>query len=53
MCRRSESPLDVSERAKLGRLRHENAELRLDNEFLGKAAAFFAAENTPGRSSSR
>ncbi|MFT4295817.1 MAG: transposase [Micropruina sp.] len=48
-----EAPLDVSERAELDRLRHENAELRLDNEFLGKAAAFFAAKNTPGRSASR
>ena len=45
--------LDVSERAELERLRQENAELRLDNEFLGKAAAFFAAKNTPGRSASR
>ena len=48
-----EAPLDVSERAELERLRHENAELRMDNEFLGKAAAFFAAKNTPGRSASR
>ena len=48
-----EAPLDVSERAELERLRQENAELRLDNEFLGKAAAFFAAKNTPGRSASR
>lgn len=45
--------LDVSERAELERLRQENAELRLDNEFLGKAAAFFASKNTPGRSVSR
>ena len=48
-----DSPLDVSERAELERLRTENSELRLDNEFLGKAAAFFAAESTPGRSVSR
>jgi len=48
-----EAPLDVSERAELERLRAENADLRLDNEFLGKAAAFFAAKNTPGRSASR
>lgn len=48
-----EAPLDVSERAELDRLRRENSELRLDNEFLGKAAAFFAAKNTPGRSVSR
>ena len=39
--------------ATLERLRRENTELRLDNEFLGKAAAFFAAKNTPGRSASR
>lgn len=48
-----EAPLNASERAELDRLRTENAELRLDNEFLGKAAAFFAAKNTPGRSASR
>jgi transposase len=48
-----DSPLDVSERAELERLRTENSELRLDNEFLGKAAAFFAAKSTPGRSVSR
>ena len=48
-----EAPLDASERAELERLRRENTELRLDNEFLGKAAAFFAAKNTPGRSASR
>ena len=48
-----ESPLDVSERAELERLRRENADLRIDNEFPGKAAAFFAAKNTPGRSASR
>lgn len=48
-----EAPLDVSERAELERLRRENSELRMDNEFLGKAAAFFAAKNTPGRSASR
>ena len=48
-----EAPLDASERAELDRLRRENTELRLDNEFLGKAAAFFAAKNTPGRRASR
>ena len=35
-----ESPLDVSERAELERLRREIADLRIDNEFLGKAAAY-------------
>lgn len=36
--------LDADERAELERLRQENAELRLDREFLKKAAAFFASE---------
>ena len=35
---------DVDERAELERLRRENAELRLDREFLKKAAAFFVSE---------
>lgn len=48
-----QAPLDVSERAELDRLRNEVAELRMDNEFLGKAAAFFASKNTPTRSASR
>ena len=45
--------LDVDERAELERLRRENAELRMDREFLKKAAAFFATENSnpSGRSS--
>jgi transposase len=46
------APLDPAERAELERLRRENSELRLDNEFLGKAAAFFASKNAP-RSASR
>lgn len=36
--------LDAGERAELERLRKENAELRLDRQFLKKAAAFFASE---------
>ena len=40
-----EAPLDVSERAELERLRAENAQLRMDREFLKRAAAFFVAEN--------
>lgn len=32
-----DAPLDVSERAELERLRDENAELRMDNEFLGRS----------------
>ncbi|MFU8855243.1 transposase [Micromonospora sp. SL1-18] len=39
-----EPPLTVSERARLRELEKENRELRLKNEFLGKAAAFFAQE---------
>ena len=38
------SGLSRDERAELERLRNEVLELRLDNEFLGKAAAFFAAK---------
>ena len=37
--------LDVDERAELDRLRREVAQLRMDREFLKKAAAFFATEN--------
>ena len=37
-------PLTVSERAGLRELEKEVRELRLKNEFLGKAAAFFAQE---------
>lgn len=36
--------LSADERAELKRLRSENRELRKDNEFLGKAAAFFASK---------
>jgi transposase len=45
--------LDVDERAELERLRREVTELRMDREFLKKAAAFFATENSnpSGRSS--
>lgn len=39
------SALDTDERAALERLRREVAELRMDREFLKKAAAFFATEN--------
>ena len=37
--------LDVDERAELERLRVEVADLRMDREFLKKAAAFFVTEN--------
>jgi transposase len=36
--------LDADERVAFEPLRRENAELRLDCPFLGKAAAFFASE---------
>jgi transposase len=39
-----EAPLTVSDRARLRELEKENRELRMRNEFLGKAAAFFAQE---------
>jgi transposase-like protein len=37
--------LTVSERVRLRELESENRELRMKNEFLGKAAAFFARES--------
>ena len=43
----SDAALDVDERAELERLRRENQDLRMDNEFLGKAAAFFASKQNP------
>jgi transposase len=38
--------LDTDERAELARLRVEVAELRMDREFLKKAAAFFVSESS-------
>ena len=43
-----EEPLTPAERKELIRLRRELAELRKDNAFLGKAAAYFAA-NPPSK----
>lgn len=40
----AEPPLTVSERARLAELEREVRELKLEREFLGKAAAFFAKE---------
>jgi transposase len=39
-----EEPLTMSERARLRELERENRELKMKNEFLGKAASFFAQE---------
>ena len=40
----AEAPLSMSERSRLAELERENRELKLEREFLGKAAAFFAKE---------
>lgn len=40
-----ESPLALPDRARLKELERENRELRLQNEFLKKAAAFFAQDH--------
>jgi transposase len=40
-----EPPLQISERTRLRELERENRELRAKNEFLSKAAAYFAAEH--------
>lgn len=39
-----EEPLTLSERARLRELEREVRELKMKNEFLGKAASFFAQE---------
>ncbi|WP_267903860.1 transposase [Amycolatopsis acidiphila] len=39
-----EEPLSVSDRARLRELERENRKLKMKNDFLGKAAAFFAQE---------
>ena len=39
-----EPPLNISDRARLRELERENRELRLQAEFLKKAAAYFARE---------
>ena len=40
-----EPPLTVSERARLRELEREARELRVENEFLKKAAAYFASDH--------
>ena len=39
-----EPPLTVSERARLREAERQNRELRMENEFLKKAAAYFARD---------
>lgn len=39
-----EPPLELSERARLKELERENRELEMENNFLRKAAAYFARE---------
>lgn len=39
-----EEPLSITERARLAQLEREVRELKLEKEFLGKAAAFFASQ---------
>ena len=45
--------MDADERAELERLRRENAELRMDREFLKKAAAYAGDRGQAGVSSRR
>jgi transposase-like protein len=40
-----EQPLALADRARLKELERENRELRMQNEFLKKAAAFFAQDH--------
>ena len=41
-----ETPLNISERSRLKELENENRELRMERDFLKKAASFFA-KNQP------
>lgn len=40
-----EKPLDISERARLKELEEENRRLKMERDFLKKAAAWFASQN--------
>jgi transposase len=40
-----EPPLTISERARLREAERENRELKMENEFLKKAAAYFARDH--------
>src|SRR3981081_1090075 len=46
-----EPPLTVSERARLRELERETRELKMENEFLKKAAAYFARDHRLPRNS--
>jgi transposase len=41
----ADRPLDVNERAELKRLREENRVVKMERDFLSKAAAFFASQH--------
>src|ERR1700676_1263032 len=43
----SEAPWSIRERARLAELERENRQLRLDNEFLGKAAPACSRSSPP------
>ena len=45
--RDTNGPLTTEERQELARLRRDNKRLQMERDFLKKAAAFFAAENSP------
>ena len=40
-----EPPLPVTDRARLRELERENRELKMENDFLKKAAAYFASDH--------
>jgi transposase len=40
-----EKPLDIDERARLKELEEENRRLKMERDFLKKAAAWFASQN--------
>jgi transposase len=48
-----DKPLDINERAELKELREENRRLKMERDFLKKAAAWFASESKLSSPSSR
>jgi transposase len=48
-----DKPLEIGERAELRELREENRRLRMERDFLKKAAAWFASESKLSSPSSR